>query len=70
MNLAFISVDEAKTFIFLILLRSISLITPPASLIKTIPAAMSHKFKLLCAYPSSLPDATYAISSAAHPDLL
>ena len=38
MNLAFISTDEAKTFIFLILLRSISFINPPASLIKTIPA--------------------------------
>ena len=46
MNLAFISADEAKIFIFLILLRLISLITPPASFIKTIPAAMSHKFKL------------------------
>ena len=70
MNLVLISADEAKTFKFLILLRSISFIIPPASLIKTIPAAISHKFKLFCAYPSNLPEATYAISSAAHPDLL
>ena len=40
----FISEDDAITSIFFVFERSISLITPPASLINTIPAAISHKF--------------------------
>ena len=43
---------------------------PPASLTIKVPAAISHKFKPFWKYPSILPEATYARSSAALPNIL
>ena len=51
-------------------LPSIFEILPPASFTIKVPAAISHKFKPFWKYPSILPDATYARSSAALPNIL
>jgi hypothetical protein len=49
---------------------TISSKTPPASLIRIMPAAISHKFTFLCKDASNLPQDTYARSKAALPVFL